>query len=274
MSYPLSLPADGPLITLSRPKPTLWIIELHNGIDSRLTADLIDRGLKPALDTVERDWRESWRTSQKNKDKTGGKGALIIVGKRSQDKFFSNGGLFAHSTESCTNAALGLDLPNVISNPNFFPVPTIAAINGHCYAGGFMLALVCDYRVMTDGSQRNAWLCMNEVHFGAVWPLSFAAILRAKLGDHRMQRKIALEGHRFTAKEAYDDGLLDHLVTGKTVDVLAKAEEVADQFGVNAQGGVWGLIKSDLYRDTLATIRQDIRAVNATIEDAAARSRL
>ena len=43
------------------------------------------------------------------------------------------------------------------------PVPTIAAINGHCFAGGFMLALTCDYRVMTDGSSRRAWLCMNEV---------------------------------------------------------------------------------------------------------------
>ncbi|KAG5351570.1 hypothetical protein C0989_005786 [Termitomyces sp. Mn162] len=258
MSYPLSLPADGPLITLTHPRSSLWIIELHNGIDNRLTLDLIERGLKPALDAVERDWREHWRTAQKNKDKTGGKGALIIVGKRSQDKFFSN----------------GLDLPNVIPNPNFFPVPTIAAINGHCYAGGFMLSLVCDYRVMTDGSKRNAWMCMNEVHFGAPWPLSFTAILRAKFGDHRLQRKIALEGHRFTAKEAYHDGLLDYLVVGQTTDVLAKAEEVADKFGTNAQGGVWGLIKSNLYRDTLVTIGQDLRVVNATIADAAARSRL
>lgn len=43
------------------------------------------------------------------------------------------------------------------------PVPTVAAINGHCFAAGMMLALACDYRVMTDGSKRNAFLCMNEV---------------------------------------------------------------------------------------------------------------
>ncbi|KAG6909946.1 putative secondary metabolism biosynthetic enzyme [Tephrocybe rancida] len=272
MSYPLSLPVEGPLITLTHPKPSLWIIELHNGVDNRLTDVLIDRGLKPALDAVERDWRAQWRTAQDTKDKIGGKGALIIVGKRDQDKFFSN----------------GLDFANVVPNANFFPItfnplltrllafpiPTIAAINGHCYAGGFMLSLACDYRVMTDGSKRNAWLCMNEVHFGAVWPLSFAAILRAKVGDQRLQRKIALEGHRFTAQEAFDDGLLDHLVAGNSVDILAKAEEVADQFGTNAQSGVWGLIKTDLYRDTLATIGQNLRTVNADIEDAAARSRL
>lgn len=42
-------------------------------------------------------------------------------------------------------------------------VPTVAAINGHCFAAGMMLSLACDYRIMTDGSKRNAWITMNEV---------------------------------------------------------------------------------------------------------------
>ena len=42
-------------------------------------------------------------------------------------------------------------------------VPVIAAINGHSFAGGMILAMACDYRVMTDGSKRNAWMSMNEV---------------------------------------------------------------------------------------------------------------
>jgi len=155
-----------------------------------------------------------------------------------------------------------------------FPIPTIAAINGHCYAGGFMLSLACDYRVMTDGTSRNAWLCMNEVHFGAPWPWSFTAILGAKIGDHRLQRKIALEGHRFTPQEALEDGILDHIVKGKTADILAKAEEIADKFSVNACHGVWGLIKLNLYHGVLETIQKDRRVVNPISDDAAARSRL
>lgn len=46
----------------------------------------------PALDTVEKDWRayrQNARSGGKNKDAGGG--ALVIVGKRSQNKFFSNG---------------------------------------------------------------------------------------------------------------------------------------------------------------------------------------
>ncbi|KAF8348868.1 hypothetical protein F5887DRAFT_539443 [Amanita rubescens] len=33
-------------------------------------------------------------------------------------------------------------------------------------------------------------MCMNEVHFGSRWPLSFTAVLRAKVGDHRLQRNM------------------------------------------------------------------------------------
>jgi len=270
--YPLSLPQESPLITLTHPKSSLWIIELHNGQDSRLTADLVNKGLRPALDAVERDWRKNWRPVQESKDKSGASGALIIVGRRDQDKFFSN----------------GLDFANSSKDPNFFPstfnpmlhrllsfpIPTIAAINGHCFAGGFMLALTCDYRVMTDGTKRNAWLCMNEINFGANWPTSFAAILRAKVGDTRIQRKIALEAHRFTPQEAVEIGILDHIVKGNTEAVLAKAEALADSVGTNAQTGVWGLIKNDLYRDALETIKKELRVTNAFIEDAAAKARL
>ncbi|KAK0485093.1 ClpP/crotonase-like domain-containing protein [Armillaria novae-zelandiae] len=272
MTYPLSLPAHGPLITLTHPNEWLWIIELHHSNDNRLTLEMVDYGIKPALDAVERDWRAQWRTAQQNKDTEGAKGALIFVGARNQDKFFSN----------------GLDYPSVVANLNFFPVtynpllarlltfpiPTITAINGHCFAGSMMLALACDYRVMTDGSQRRAWMCMNEVLFGAIWPLSFAAILRAKIGDARLHRKIALEGHKFTPKEALEAGLVDHIVAGNTADVLAKAEEVARTNSVNARHGVWGLIKADLYRDTLEMMQQHSRPMNPRLDDAAARSRL
>jgi hypothetical protein len=72
-------------------KPYLWVIELHNGVDNRLTDVMIDRAIKPALNAVEKHWREQWRPAQQTKDKEGAKGALIIVGKQTQDKFFSNG---------------------------------------------------------------------------------------------------------------------------------------------------------------------------------------
>ena len=83
----LSIANDHPFLAT----PNAWIIELHNGADSRLSTELITGGLLPALDIVERDWRNVWRAARAAKDKTGGRGSLILVGNRSQDKFFSNG---------------------------------------------------------------------------------------------------------------------------------------------------------------------------------------
>jgi len=274
MSYPVKYPVatKEPILTVTNPKPSLWVIELHNGEDNRLTANVLNQALKPALDVVERHWREQWRAAQKVKGKEGAKGALIIVGKQSQDKFFSN----------------GFDYPNVLKEPNFFshtcnpfiarlltfPIPTVAAINGHCFAGGMMLALACDYRVMTDGSKRNAWICMNEIHFGSSWPLSFVALMRAKVSDPRLHRKIALEGHRFTPPEALQAGFLDYIVSGGTAVVVSKAEEIAEAVSPLAREGVWGTIKTDLYREALRMIAQDPRLVTAHDDDAAAKARL
>ncbi|KAK7032877.1 Enoyl-hydratase isomerase [Favolaschia claudopus] len=271
MVYPLSFPTQNSVVTVTHPKNAIWVIELHNGQDNRLVPTVVE-ALKLALDAVERDWREQWRKVQGQKDKSAGRGAVILVGRRDQDKFFSN----------------GLDLSFVHFNGNFFPVtfnplldrlmrfpiPSICAINGHCFAGGFMLSLACDYRVITDGSKRNVWLCMNEVDFGAPWPHSFAGIMNAKIGDARVRRKIALEGHRFTPQEALESGIVDHIVTGNTAAVLAKAEELALAVGVKAQEGVWGLIKGDLYWDALQGIKRDGRASNALVEDEAAKARL
>jgi hypothetical protein len=72
-------------------KASLWVIELHNGEDSRLSFTLLTQALKPALDAVEKDWRTNLIPTLKSKDKSAAKGALIIVGKKSQEKFFSNG---------------------------------------------------------------------------------------------------------------------------------------------------------------------------------------
>ena len=71
--------------------PTSWLLEMHNGDDSRFTEKFISHALMPALDAVERHWRENWRAARAAKDKNGGRGTLIIVGKRGQNKFFSNG---------------------------------------------------------------------------------------------------------------------------------------------------------------------------------------
>lgn len=112
MSFPVSFPAQQPLATVTHrtcskhsvyrgdnqsyttASPSIWVLELHNGADSRLSEHFIKNAILPALDAVERDWRQTWRVASAKKDQKSAKGALIIVGNRSQEKFFSNGVYF------------------------------------------------------------------------------------------------------------------------------------------------------------------------------------
>jgi len=95
---------------------------------------------------------------------------------------------------------------------------------------------------MTDGAKRNVWMCMNEVDFGAPWPVSLAAVTRAKVSVI-VARKFVLEGHRFTPAEARDTELVDEIVSGGTQGVFKRALEIAEEKAPKAREGVWGVIK-------------------------------
>jgi hypothetical protein len=70
------------------------VIELHNGVHNVLALPFINDAIRPALDVVEEEWSKSLKAAKaggKSAAPDEGKGALIIIGKRDQNKFFSNG---------------------------------------------------------------------------------------------------------------------------------------------------------------------------------------
>lgn len=276
MSYPIRLPSDGPLVTVTHPTPIIWLLELHNGLDNRLTETLLAKALLPALDAVERAWRESWRAAQSAKDPEGGRGALIIVGNRAQNRFFSNGLDYDNTmnTPYSTTNFIPLVFCPVMRRLLTFPIPTIAALNGHVFAAALILSLCCDYRIMTDGSIRRAWMCMNEIHFGAAIPVAFTAVIRAKVSDTRAQQAITLEGRRFSPQEAHEVGLIDDIVKGDTEAVVARAQEVAEGKAAFARSGAYGVIKRELYRDVWEAGLRDLILPSVGADDAAAKARL
>lgn len=74
--------------------PKLWVIELHNGVHNVLSLAFINDAIRPALDLIEEEWRKSVKGA-KAKGKSAapgeGNGAVIVIGKRNQNKIFSNG---------------------------------------------------------------------------------------------------------------------------------------------------------------------------------------
>ncbi len=99
-----------------------------------------------------------------------------------------------------------------------FPKPLIAAINGHSPAGGCVLAMCCDYRIMADGDYR---IGLNEVPVGIVVPRNVADLCIFSVGEHKAQRMF-LNGLLMLPQEAEAFGLIED--TGPQAQLLSRAE--------------------------------------------------
>ncbi|MGB0513498.1 MAG: enoyl-CoA hydratase/isomerase family protein [Wenzhouxiangellaceae bacterium] len=88
------------------------------------------------------------------------------------------------------------------------PVPVVAAMTGHSPAGGTVIALFCDYRIMARGDFR---LGLNEVQVGLVVPPVIHAGLVRLIGPYKAERHL-LAGEMIPAQAALDLGLVDELV--------------------------------------------------------------
>ncbi len=99
------------------------------------------------------------------------------------------------------------------------PVPVVAAIAGHSPAGGCVLALCCDYRVMARGPFR---IGLNEVQVGLVAPDAIQHLMRRVVGPYRAER-LLVQGALVEAEHALAIGLVDELTDAEHVAVRARA---------------------------------------------------
>ncbi len=104
--------------------------------------------------------------------------------------------------------------------------PVVAAIAGHAVAGGCVLALTADHRILRRGSQ----IGLNEVRVGLPLPWSVALLLRAAVPPVALSR-VALLGENFADEEARAIGLVHEVrdVDGFEAASLARAQEFAEK---------------------------------------------
>ena len=88
------------------------------------------------------------------------------------------------------------------------PVPVAAAITGHSPAGGAVLAICCDYRVMAEGDFK---IGLNEVRVGITLPPVLLRVLRRIVGDRQAER-LAVGGLLVDSQEALRIGFVDEVV--------------------------------------------------------------
>jgi len=168
----------------------------------------------------------------------------VVITTSSITKFYSN----------------GLDFENAIKDPTFFPnslyplwrrlitypMPTVALLNGHAFAGGLMTAMMHDYRVMNP---HKGFVCLNELDFGAALQPTMATVFRVKLSMTTF-RNMVLESKRFAALEALKEGIIDGV--GGVDETLAFISEM--KLTQKAQGKSYGQIKEELYREVVKDI--------------------
>ena len=97
------------------------------------------------------------------------------------------------------------------------PVPVVAAIGGHSPAGGCVLALCCDYRVMARGAYR---IGLNETQVGLVVPDAIQVLMRRVIGAHRAER-LMVAGAMIESEQALAYGLVDELTDADHVATRA-----------------------------------------------------
>ncbi|MCX5735052.1 MAG: enoyl-CoA hydratase-related protein [candidate division NC10 bacterium] len=102
---------------------------------------------------------------------------------------------------------------------DFFPVPTIAAIEGHCLGGGLELALACDLRVASETSR----LALPEVKLG-VFPAGGGTERLPRLIGESRARELIYTGEPVDAREAWRLGLVNRVVPAG--QALAAAQEL------------------------------------------------
>ncbi len=145
--------------------------------------------------------------------------ALVITG---GGKFFSNGldlDWFGEHPEMAGGVVDDVHL--LFGRMLLLPAYTVAAINGHAFAGGAMLSCACDVRVMR--SDRGYW-CLPEVDLGLPFTEPMKEVVTVRLPRAAAYDAI-MTGRRYTAEAAHAIGIVEHVEAED--DVVDRAIELA-----------------------------------------------
>ena len=197
--------------------------------ENRLSPDFLD-AVNSRLDEVETSAR-----------------GLVTAG---SGKFFSN----------------GLDLEWLMANPDrldwyvdrvqqlfsrvlTFSLPTVAAVNGHSFGAGAMLAMAHDFRVMRAD---RGYFCFPEVDINIPFTVGMAALIQAKTTPQTAIAAMST-GHRYPGPEASEAGLVDATAPESEV-ITAAVERLRPILGKDRK--TLGAIKATMFSSVTEALRQ------------------
>jgi 3,2-trans-enoyl-CoA isomerase len=139
-----------------------------------------------------------------------------------------------------------------------FDKPLVAAITGHAPAGGCVLSLCADYRVMAEGKYK---IGLNEIPVGIIVPPSIVALYSFWLGQGKATQFL-LEGKLHTVEEAHKIGLVDEVTSLELVNEKALAK-LKQYTGFNAMA--WRATKRNCRNELIKAVipQRDLHFENA-----------
>ena len=172
----------------------------------------------------------------------------VITG---EGKFFSNGLDLEWMGSAPDGGALEVvnGLQELYARLIAFPRPVVAAVNGHAFAGGAMLALACDAVVMRED---RGFFCLPEVDINIPFTKGMAALVQCKLVPS-VARDAMLSGRRYTGPEAVAAGIADAAVAED--QVVPAAIELARPFAGKTPSVV-GAIKKTMFATAIAGLEE------------------
>ena len=162
----------------------------------------------------------AWNGALDTLDARSGPHALVITG---EDKYWSTGldlSEVAEMSPSERDRILS-DLDLLLVRLLTAPYVTIAALNGHTYAAGALLALACDYRVMRID---RGYFCLPSVDIGIPFSPGMTALITSKI-PQPAAHDLVISCRAIGAREALADGAIHHAVDAH--NVLPMATELA-----------------------------------------------
>ena len=178
--------------------------------------------------------------------------ARVMVVTSAHPKIFSNGidldwvlpVLSAQDTGSFY--AYLSDMNALIKRLTLFPMPTIAAVNGHAFAGGAVLSCCFDFRFMRSD---RGYFCLPEVDLGVPFLPGMIAVLKKAMPASALE-ELQYTGKRFSAEECVARGIVHTACSHEILmdEVLAFSQSLKKRPGVIAE------MKQVMYQDVVRAI--------------------
>jgi len=213
--------------TLQHQEP-LYVLDLGDD-ENRFSPEWL-KTVHSLLDTVEADPNPA---------------ALVTTG---TGKFYSNGldldWLMSHGDQA--EQYVG-EVHGLFSRILTFGVPTVAALNGHAFGAGAMLAMAHDYRVMRAD---RGYFCFPEADINIPFTPGMAALIQSKITPAAAIASMTT-GRRFGGTAALEIGLVDE--TAAESDLVKCAGERISPLAGKDRGTI-GAIKATMFASAVAAL--------------------